>query len=300
MSQRRELQEHRESLGEIREIMNSMKTLAYMESRKLERYIEAQQAVVASIETAAADLLHSYPDMVPPAPGKPVRAWLVIGSERGFCGDFNQQLLAQLQQQLPQIVPDIAESDAPGDLILVVGQKLQSLLQDDPRLVAALEGASMAEDLAPLLQQLVQHLHQLQGAHPHLELRAVYHSGRGDVVVKPVLPPFVGLAKAKGRDNIPPLLNLSPAVVLGGLAEHYLFALMFQMLYASLHAENHQRLIHMEGAVKHLDERAAELLRQGNVLRQEEITEEIEVILLNAANLGGCCPEQERLQHLAR
>nr|WP_255493734.1 F0F1 ATP synthase subunit gamma [Pseudomaricurvus sp. HS19] len=290
------MQQHRESLGEIREIMNSMKTLAYMESRKLERYIEAQQAVVTGIETAAADLLHSYPGMLPPASGKPVRAWLVIGSERGFCGDFNQQLLAQLQEQLAGPVAGIADGDAAGDLILVVGQKLQSLLQDDPRLVVAVEGASMAEDLASLLQQLVPHLRELQGAHPGLELRALYHSGKGDVVVKPVLPPFVGLAQTGVLNNIPPLLNLSPPVVLGGLAEHYLFALMFQMLYASLHAENHQRLIHMEGAVKHLDERAAELLRQGNVLRQEEITEEIEVILLNAANLGGCCPEQERLQ----
>jgi F-type H+-transporting ATPase subunit gamma len=49
-------------------------------------------------------------------------------------------------------------------------------------------------------------------------------------------------------------------------------------------AENQRRVQHLEGAVDHLDERAAELTRQVNARRQEEIIEEIEVILLNATS----------------
>ncbi|HBE93756.1 MAG TPA: hypothetical protein DDW55_15050, partial [Gammaproteobacteria bacterium] len=56
--------------------------------------------------------------------------------------------------------------------------------------------------------------------------------------------------------------------------------------YTSLMAENHQRVAHLEGAVKHLDDESAELMRQSNILRQTEIIEEIEVILLSAASLG--------------
>jgi len=52
-------------------------------------------------------------------------------------------------------------------------------------------------------------------------------------------------------------------------------------------SENHQRVDHLEGAVKHLQEESTRLIRTGNVLRQEEITEEIEVILLNADNAFG-------------
>jgi F-type H+-transporting ATPase subunit gamma len=58
------------------------------------------------------------------------------------------------------------------------------------------------------------------------------------------------------------------------------------MLYTSLMMENHHRVTHLEGAVKHLDDQSEDLARQGNTLRQEEIIEEIEVILLSAASLG--------------
>jgi F-type H+-transporting ATPase subunit gamma len=50
-------------------------------------------------------------------------------------------------------------------------------------------------------------------------------------------------------------------------------------------AENQQRVLHLESAVGRLDEELADFDRQINVLRQEEITEEIEVLLLSTASL---------------
>ena len=47
-------------------------------------------------------------------------------------------------------------------------------------------------------------------------------------------------------------------------------------------AENQQRVRHLEGAVERLDDQLGTLERRRHRLRQEEITEEIEVILLNA------------------
>ena len=46
------------------------------------------------------------------------------------------------------------------------------------------------------------------------------------------------------------------------------------------------RVTHLEGTVKHLDDESAEMARRSNTLRQEEIVEEIEVILLSAVSLG--------------
>ena len=53
MTRRRELDRHRHILDETRNIMNSMKTLAYMETRKLARFLDAQSSVVTHIETMA-------------------------------------------------------------------------------------------------------------------------------------------------------------------------------------------------------------------------------------------------------
>jgi F-type H+-transporting ATPase subunit gamma len=50
-------------------------------------------------------------------------------------------------------------------------------------------------------------------------------------------------------------------------------------------AENHSRLQHMEGAIQHLDDKSEKLKRKAQTFRQEEITEEIEVILLTAESL---------------
>ena len=80
----------------------------------------------------------------------------------------------------------------------------------------------------------------------------------------------------------PPLLNLSPQALLGELTDHYLFAALHAMLYTSLMIENQHRASHLDGAVKHLDDESDKLARHCNVLRQEEIIEEIEVILLSA------------------
>jgi F-type H+-transporting ATPase subunit gamma len=84
---------------------------------------------------------------------------------------------------------------------------------------------------------------------------------------------------------LPPLLDLPPRQFLLGLTEQYLYAALHAVLYQSLAAENQQRIRHLDGAVHHLEERSAALQRRIRALRQEEIIEEIEVILLNAVGL---------------
>ena len=61
---------------------------------------------------------------------------------------------------------------------------------------------------------------------------------------------------------------------------------MHDVFYGSLMAENRRRLQHMEGAMQRMEEKTGELQRRYNLLRQEEITEEIEIILLSADMLG--------------
>lgn len=279
MSLRRELDEHRKSLAEIREIMNSMKTLAYMETRKLARFLDAQQTVVRSIETAAADLLSYYPHILPKAEQLEI-AYLLVGSERGFCGDFNHALLKLL---------DTSETEhgKPQSYVVAIGRKLTSLLEDDSRLTVALDGASTVDEISNTLIRLTAELTELQKQSPGLTIYCLYHDSNDGVTVKLLLPPFQASLAKNSKLTTAPVVNVKPPLLFAELSEHYLFAVLHQILYTSLHAENHLRVTHMEGAVKHLDEQANRLQQRYNALRQEEITEEIEVILLNAANLEG-------------
>jgi F-type H+-transporting ATPase subunit gamma len=279
MTHRHDLERQRHSLAEIRDIMNSMRTLAYMETRKLSRFLDAQHAVVDSIESAATDLLGWYPDILPDA-GDTTPVYLVIGTERGFCGDFNHALLRSLRPALQAQPPD-------EPLLIVTGRKLHSLLEGDARVVSALEGASVAEEITSLLGQMVSVLARLQSKHGLLAVHCLYHGSDDGIAMQKLLPPFHHLPHRPPPFSHPPLLNLSPEALLGELTDLYLFAALHGILYASLMMENQQRVTHLEGAVRHLDDQAEDLVRKCNVLRQEEIIEEIEVILLGATDSVG-------------
>ena len=81
-------------------------------------------------------------------------------------------------------------------------------------------------------------------------------------------------------------MNLAAAKFFTELARHYLWAQMHDVFYSSLMAENRRRLQHMEGAIVRMAEKAGEMQRKYNMLRQEEITEQIEVIMLSSDALN--------------
>lgn len=61
-----------------------------------------------------------------------------------------------------------------------------------------------------------------------------------------------------------------------------LFAALHQIFYDSLLAENQRRIQHVDYAVHKIERDSQARTRQRNRLRQEEITDEIEVIMLSA------------------
>ena len=278
MTRRRELLQHRHTLNEIRGIMNSMKTLAYIESRKLGRFLDAQRAVVAHIETVAADFLGFYRGMLPRAE-KVTPVCLLLGSERGFCGDFNETLLKQQESHFREYSIDTPR-------LIVTGNKLGNQLEGDPQVIACIDGANVVEEVGKTLALIINTLAELQAKEGAVALTVLYHDpDREQIITAELLPPFERYRDSAPRFPHPPELNLPPAAFLAGLIDHYLFAALHEIMYLSLMAENILRVRHLEGAVQRLDDKSANLLHQSNALRQEEIIEEIEVILLCAASL---------------
>lgn len=275
MTQLRDIERHRHSLVEIRGIMNSMKTLAYMEAVKLAGYQQAQQTVIASIETAASDFLRFHPEILSHAEGER-RAYIVIGSERGFCGHFNRKLEAALARTL-------SEDAGTTPQLIAVGHKLHPLIQEHDPSAILLAGAGVLEEIPQRLDQLSSLLGQLYHPQGPDILFCLFHNSEGDIRMRALLPPFQQLPIEPQPAAQPPLLNQQPGEFLEGLTEHYLFSMLHWILYTSLTAENRLRVLHLDSAVRHLDNQTMKLSHLYNVLRQEEIIEEIEVILLSAS-----------------
>jgi F-type H+-transporting ATPase subunit gamma len=294
MSRRHELEQRLRKLGEIGEIMRSMKNLALMETRKLARFLDVQGESVVMIEAAAADFLQFHPQLAVHAPAGQ-QALLVIGAERGFCGDFNDELLKELCGDESPAPPCEAKAGVglfdgqaashrfKGTPILAVGGKLCSRLeQQHPALAGQFDGPTVAEDVPKTLHLIIPAIGRLQESRACEGLTVLHHrSGLDGMARKSLLPPFTQYPNRGLGHRPPPVLNLAPVQFFADLVHHYLFAVLHEIFYTSLMAENQRRIQHLEGAIQRLQEKSEDLARKSRTLRQEEITEEIEVILLS-------------------
>jgi F-type H+-transporting ATPase subunit gamma len=274
MSGQAELSQRFARLNEISGIMTAMKSLSLVETKKLARFIGHQRRMLANIEAAAADFLNFYP--VEPVTGLQPTLLLVIGSERGFCGNFNEQVLAALDALPPW-------TSAPT--LLLVGSRLAGKRRNDPGGTIELEGPTVTEDVPGVLNRVMDALHtasrQLSGTGAALFTLA--HGADSGPALKRLLPfdppPGPHFAHA-------PRLQLAPATFFAELLDQYLLAALYGLFYESLAAESRQRLAHMEQALDRLDDTIDQLALKRNALRQEKIVEEIEVILASEMALN--------------
>ncbi|MEH6823900.1 MAG: hypothetical protein V7629_08345 [Motiliproteus sp.] len=156
-----------------------------------------------------------------------------------------------------------------------------------------LAGASATEETENILIQLTQTLSELEQRRGPFQLRVLFnhpdpnhtdsHTGN-QISSQQLLPPFQQLSQTAPR-GVQPLITMAPQKLLLGLGEHFLFANLKHILYLSLLAENQLRIVHLQGAIKKLEQRLLALQQRVNRMRQEAIVEEIELILINQSTL---------------
>ncbi len=271
MSRRAAVDRRLEALAEIRDILGAMKDLALLETHKLNRFLPAQRRVVLGMERAAADFLRFYPEVLG-VPGASRNVDVLIGSERGFCGDFNDAVLARFEAA--------ATPEREGKAV-AVGYRLSAKLAGDDRILEHLDGASVVEEVPAVVAKVAETLSALrvETVRP-LSLTVISHRAEEPGVTLSPLEPFREPGCETPPFAFPPRLYLPPATFFSGLVDHYLYARLHELFYSSLMAENERRLQHMERAMHRLDQESASLTLRRNALYQEDIIEEIEVLLI--------------------
>lgn len=273
MSGLAELSQRHARLQEISGIMTAMKSLSLVEARKLARLISEQQRMRENIASAAADFLQFHPEFGAGDTRGGTARLVVIGSERGFCGNFNERIVQAL---------DNLAAEHGAALLFVVGHRLSARLAGHPRVAARIDGPTVTEDVPEVLERLVDALHattpaSLEGPQA---LLCLAHDEHGEPALARLLP--LPRPDRSSRRADAPQLQMAPATFYGELVEQALLAALNGQLYASLAAESHQRLAHMERALDRLDQTLARLALKRNALRQERIVEEIEIMLSSA------------------
>jgi F-type H+-transporting ATPase subunit gamma len=269
MSKLSDLRARMHSLRDIESILNAMKNLSLVEITKIARFYATQQELLRTVESALADFQQFYGTV--PSARVPAESllYVLIGSERGFCGGFNEAIQKELERE--------AIAGASFSLILV-GRKLALKFSEDKRVVEFLDGPSAAEEIPLVISQLAKALARFPNA--TWEIVHNRYSIEGSKIE--ISRPFEFAAqKALPAFPFPPVLNLPASELRPQLFEQYLFALFYGIFYLSFMAENHERLRHMDGALNKLRDEEQRLRQLSNSLRQEAITEELEVIMLS-------------------
>jgi F-type H+-transporting ATPase subunit gamma len=295
MTRIKELKQHFEALEDMKEIVTALKTLAFMETKKLTRYLADQGRAVDSIKAAAGDFLSFY--TLPPREEKPGKTLLVaVGADRGFCGNFNDQVVEAARTQLKA-------TGAAGLKIIVVGDRLRSRFEHDAQLNAVIcdtvSGATFAEEAPAVLAKVVDLVSaQLEKFNSGSLVGSASGSGAGSVSIKLLahqwgredvllIDPLADLKENKTPYGSPPKLNLSPARFFRLLLDQYLQLVFYSVFYSSLMAENNKRIMHLDTALRRLEDDGDNLKRKYNQARQEEITEEIEILIMNCRKYAG-------------
>ncbi|MFZ1295533.1 MAG: F0F1 ATP synthase subunit gamma, partial [Pseudomonadales bacterium] len=211
VSRRHVIDRRLQMLADIRGIMDSIKTLAHMETQRLAPVLPVQQLCVQRVRQMAADFASEH--ALPALNGRAENPLLiVIGAERGLCGDFNKQMQEALEH-----LPATAAPRA----IVCLGTRLGQKLEGRPGLLAQLSGATIADDVPAVIRQLLERCAALQ-SEQHLPSLALLYHGAGDEGIRldPLLSPFLEADRVAPR--APLLLNLEPQVFVHGLLQQYL------------------------------------------------------------------------------
>lgn len=272
MSRLADIEARMRSFQDIGDILSAMKNLSLVEITKLSRFCQAQEEIIQTIHSALVDFQQFYENIPLPEDKGEGSLCILIGSERGFCGGFNEVIRQTLSSE---------EMNGTCSRLILVGRRLALRFPENHHVVAAIEGAGTTEDIPAVIARLVDEL----ARHPTSTWRLIYnrYDDNGAHTEVTSFSEFSDFARpgSSPAHAYAPLLNLPAAELRPQLVERYLFALFYGALYLSFMAENHARLRHMEGALDKIRGEQGRMQRLSEVLRQENITEELELILLN-------------------
>lgn len=200
----------------------------------------------------------------PDAPGSLI---ILIGSQKGFCGNFNISLFKFFEYQFPKITSH--------DTVFALGKKTHDYLRK--RSIATTEQFSRFNNktMSTIADLLVSHISTEASKYKQViiisnESRSFFHQRP----VKNVLLPMAPLAKTE--ENLDAYIwPESKDALLHDVSRLYIQASIEALLFSSLVAEQAARFHSMDNATRNAKELLETMFRDYNKLRQSKITKEL-------------------------
>lgn len=251
-------------IGQLREVVAAMRSLAGLRLQQAQAMLGGARRYADTVTAALAQALLLAGDAAPTTRQDDPPALLLFTAEHGFVGGYTDALTR-------------AALDSGAAPLLVVGSRGARALAEAGRPPDwSLPAASHAGGVAALARRLAAELgtRLMAGGLSRLDLMfaAVAEGGGWAVRRRSLLPPD-SVRPPAGR--LPPLHTLPAAELLTRMVGEHLLAALAAAAAEALAAENAARLQAMVAAHDNIERKLATLRQQEQILRQEQITEEL-------------------------
>lgn len=276
-----DLGRHIEVAEDLQSVVRTMKAISAVGIRRHEAAERAIRHYLETVEMGLQVVLREGPPgaLIPETGGIEEVGVVLIGSEIGLCGGFNERLVSFALDRLTQGGIGVG-----ARRLLMIGSRVEASwaaaggepsahLQEAPATVEALAGT--VDDVLTRLdlwrEEGVSHLvlfHQHMGGHGT--------SAPTEVRLLPIDPDWLAALRAhRWPSRRLPVCAGPVGPVTSNLVRQVLFARVFAAILQSRAAEHAERLTAMQAAERSIGDKIDELRKTHQLLRQEVITAEL-------------------------
>lgn len=273
-------------------IVRTMKALAAVNIRQFEDAVESLGDYHRTVELGfQAALKAPATRLTPPRVVHANRLGaIIIGSDQGMCGQFNEQIATYALRELDRMpVPP------GGRVLLAMGVRLIAHLEAaEVPIAATLPISGSVAGISPMVQDILLIVDSWRAEQDVDQVYVFYNGPISAAAYRPQmmqLLPF-DLTRFRGLWQEPwpsrglPIFTMDGPALLSALTRQYLFVSVFRTLAESLVSENASRLATMQSAERNIQEHLETLNNQYHQQRQRAITEEILDIIAGVEALG--------------
>ena len=280
---------------ELQSVVKTMKVLAAASIRQYERAVESLAEYNRTIEMGLQIVLgyadsegHNFVGIEPAINNR--LAAVILGSDQGMCGQFNEQITHYAINQIEQL-PIAPENRT----IVTVGARVIPPLENAK--VAIASSFNMPSSLAgitPMVQELLLQIEAWRQTQQINRIILFYNQPRSNTSYSPhtlhLLPLdrtwLSNLEQQPWNSRTLPIFTMDRSQLFSELIGQYFFISLYRAFAESLASENASRLAAMQVAEQNIEERLAEFNAQFQQLRQATITEEILEIVAGSEALA--------------
>lgn len=280
-----ELRRQINSVEDLQSVVATMKTLAAARIRQFETAAEATRSYFDTVQQALQVLLLNR-KILPATVAEPGQSGqigcVLLGSDQGFCGRFNEVVTQTAIRFVDQELRTLSTSQAP--LILTVGARLNRLMLDAGwEVEQSVHVPKSVSDITTVIQDVTTHIDRWRNQFDIQRIELIYNRRSSAATYDAKMVQLMPLAKEfldqlqqeRWQSRGLPIYQLPWQELFTSVVRQYLFISLFRACAESLASENASRIAAMQQAERNIDERLQDLNSQFNQNRQQSVTEEL-------------------------